>query len=150
VEYFDPAVPAWANELALLRPGYGYWLLASEATTLEIRNQGPPPTIAFASPADLGVVTEPTEITGTVDSDRLESWTLTAQPVGDGPPVTLGTGTAPVANATLASFDPTLLLNGLYELELTATDFQGPCLARRSRSWATIWSTTRTPVVTIS
>ena len=124
-EFFDPAVPAWANDLELMRPGYGYWLLASEPTTLTISNQGPPPTVAFTAPLDLGVVTEPTEVTGTVDSDRLESWTLTAQPKGDGPPVILATGTTPVADAPLGSFDPTLLLNGLYQLELTATDFQG-------------------------
>ena len=124
-EFFDPAVPAWANDLELMRPGYGYWLLASEATTLTISNQGPPPTVAFTAPLDLGVVTEPTEITGTVDSDRLESWTLSAEPKDDGPPVVLATGTAPVADAPLGTFDPTLLLNGLYELELTATDFQG-------------------------
>ena len=124
-EFFDPAVPAWANDLELMRPGYGYWLLASEATTLTISNQGPPPTVALAAPLDLGVVTQPTEVTGTVNSDRLESWTLTAQPVDDGPPVVLATGTAPVADAPLGTFDPTLLLNGLYQLELTATDFQG-------------------------
>ena len=124
-EFFDPAVPAWANDLELMRPGYGYWLLASEATTLTISNQGPPPTVAFTAPLDLGVVTQPTEVTGTVDSDRLESWTLTAQPKGDGPPVVLAAGTTPVADAPLGSFDPTLLLNGLYQLELTATDFQG-------------------------
>ena len=124
-EFFDPAVPAWANDLELMRPGYGYWLLASEATTLTISNQGPPPTVAFTAPLDLGVVTQPTEVTGTVDSDRLESWTLSAEPKDDGPPVILATGTTPVADAPLGSFDPTLLLNGLYELELTATDFQG-------------------------
>ena len=124
-EFFDPAVPAWANDLELMRPGYGYWLLASEATTLTISNQGPPPTVAFSAPLDLSVVTQPTEVKGTVDSDQLESWTLTAQPKGDGPPVILATGTTPVADAPLGSFDPTLLLNGLYQLELTATDFQG-------------------------
>ena len=124
-EFFDPAVPAWANDLELMRPGYGYWLLASEATTLTISNQGPPPTVAFTAPLDLSVVTQPTEVTGTVDSDRLESWTLSAQPRDDGPPVILATGTAPVADAPLGTFDPTLLINGLYQLELTATDFQG-------------------------
>ncbi|MCP3998835.1 MAG: hypothetical protein GY722_27750, partial [bacterium] len=124
-EYFDPTVPDWANDLRLMVPGRGYWVLASEAVTLEVRNQGPPPTVSLASPADLAVVTEPTEITGTVDSDRLQSWTLTSRPIGDGDAVALATSTAPVSSGTLATFDPTLLLNGLYELELTATDIQG-------------------------
>ncbi|MCP3935642.1 MAG: RHS repeat protein, partial [Actinomycetia bacterium] len=124
-EYFDPTVPDWANDLRLMYPGRGYWVLVSEAVTLEIRNQGPPPAVAIASPADLAVVTEPTEILGTVESDLLESWTLTSVPVGDGDPVTLATSAAPVASGALATFDPTLLLNGLYELELKATDVQG-------------------------
>ncbi len=46
-----------------------------------------------------------------------------ASPGGDA--VTLVTGSAPISDGTLATFDPTLLLNGLYELELTATDVQG-------------------------
>ncbi|MCP3998104.1 MAG: RHS repeat protein, partial [bacterium] len=124
-EVFSIDVPDWANDLSVMQPGRGYWVLANEAVTLEIRNQGPPPNVAIAAPADLAVVTEPTEIIGTVDSDRLESWTLTSRPIGDGNAVTLATGNAPVAGGTLATFDPTLLLNGLYELELTATDVQG-------------------------
>ncbi len=106
-------------------PGRGYWVLASGAVTLEIRNQGPPPTVNLAAPADLAVITEPTEITGIVESDRLQSWILTSRPIGDGDSVTLATGTAPIASSILATFDPTLLLNGLYELELIATDVQG-------------------------
>ncbi len=124
-EIFSVTRPDWANDLALMQPGRGYWVLMSEAATLEIRNEGPPPTVAIASPADLSVVTQPTEILGTVASDRLSSWTLTSRPIGDGDAVTLATGNAPVAGDTLATFDPTLLLNGLYELELTATDVQG-------------------------
>ncbi len=124
-EFFDPTVPDWANDLLLMHPGRGYWVLASEAATLEIRNEGLPPNVALAVPSDLAVVTEPTEIVGTVDSDRLDSWTLTSRPIGDGQPVTLAVGNATVAGGTLATFDPTLLLNGLYELELTATDVQG-------------------------
>ncbi|MCP4058394.1 MAG: RHS repeat protein, partial [Pseudoalteromonas sp.] len=124
-EFFDPAIPDWANDLRLMRPGRGYWVLTTEAVTLEIRNQGPPPTVAIASPADLAVITEPTDILGTATSDRLDSWTLTSRAIGDGDGVTLATGNAPITDGKLATFDPTLLLNGLYELELTATDFNG-------------------------
>ncbi len=124
-EVYDPAVPDWANDLQLMQPGRGYWLLVTEATTLDFRNQGPPPTVAISAPADLAVVTEPTEIAGIVDSDRLEGWTLTYRPISSGDAVTLATGNAPVSGGAFATFDPTLLLNGLYELELTATDVQG-------------------------
>ena len=124
-EVFSVDVPDWANDLQVMQPGRGYWVLVNEAVTLEIRNQGPPPTVAISSPADLAVVTEPIEVVGTAFSDRLASWTLTSRAIGDGEAVTLATGTAPIADGTLATFDPTLLLNGLYELELTATDIQG-------------------------
>ncbi len=124
-EVFSVDVPDWANDLQVMQPGRGYWILANEAVTLEIRNEGPQPTVAIAAPADLAGVTEPTAILGTVESDRLESWTLTSRPIGDGDAITLATGNAPVAGGTLTTFDPTLLLNGLYELELTATDIQG-------------------------
>ncbi|MCP4117408.1 MAG: hypothetical protein GY737_18845, partial [Desulfobacteraceae bacterium] len=56
-EFFDPAIPDWANDLRMMHPGRGYWVLTTEAVTLEIRNQGPPPTVAIASPADLAVIT---------------------------------------------------------------------------------------------
>ncbi|MCP4059253.1 MAG: hypothetical protein GY738_18515, partial [Pseudoalteromonas sp.] len=95
-EFFDPAIPDWANDLRLMHPGRGYWVLATEAVTLEIRNQGPPPTVAIASPADLAVISEPTDILGTATSDRLDSWTLTSRAIGDGDGVTLATGNAPV------------------------------------------------------
>ncbi len=124
-EVYSVGAPEWANDLSVMQPGRGYWILITESTTLEIRNQGPPPTVAISSPADLDVVTEPTPIIGTVDSDLLESWTLTYRPIGDGDPVTLATGNAPILGDSLATFDPTLLLNGLYEFELTATDVQG-------------------------
>ncbi len=124
-EVFDPVVPDWANDLRVMQPGRGYWLLVTEATTLEIRNQGPPPVVAISAPSDLAVVTEPTEILGTVESDRLASWTLSYRAIGNGDPVTLATANAPVSGGTIGTLDPTLMLNGLYELKLTATDVQG-------------------------
>ncbi len=39
--------------------------------------------------------------------------------------VTFATGSGPVSNATLATFDPTVLLNGTYQIRLTATDAVG-------------------------
>ena len=124
-EIFDPVVPAWANDLRMMQPGRGYWLLVNEATTLTLTNQGPPPTVSITAPVDLAVVTEPTEIIGTVASDRLDSWTLSYRAIGEGEALTLTTGDTPVTDSSFGTFDPTLLLNGLYELELVATDLQG-------------------------
>jgi len=124
-EIWDVAVPDWANDLRELRPGFGYWLLVTEDVTLEIANEGETPEVAFTAPADLAEVTAPTEIRGTVESQLLESWSLAYRFAGETEWTELGSGNVPVADGPLATFDPTLLLNGLYELRLRAVDFAG-------------------------
>ena len=47
-------------------PGRGYWVLATEATTLTIANEGPDPVVDLISPVDLDVVTDFTDVIGTV------------------------------------------------------------------------------------
>jgi RHS repeat-associated protein len=96
-----------------------------------------PPLVAITSPQDSDAVTAPRAITGTVQSPILASYTLhyRLKPAGDETlniePGTLNswtllsTGSASVVNGPLAHFDPTLLLNGIYELQLTATDLAG-------------------------
>ena len=124
-EIWDIAAPDWANDLTFLRPGFGYWILVTEDTTLTIANQADAPTVEITSPADLAEITAPTTIRGIVQSEILESWTLTYRPVGEGPWLELGTGNFPVDDAPLATFDPTLLLNGMYEIRLEAVDIAG-------------------------
>lgn len=82
-EFYDVAVPEWANDLDSMRPGRGYWILATEDATLELVNQGPAPSVAILAPQDLDVVTEPTEVAGTITSDLLESWTLSYRLIGE-------------------------------------------------------------------
>jgi RHS repeat-associated protein len=125
-EIFDVAVPAWANDLEQMLPGQGYWIYATADTTLVMSNAGLPPEVAITSPAHAAVVTAPTDVVGTVQSDLLERWTLAYRLKGEtGTFTTFATGNTPVTNGVLGKFDPTLLLNGLYEIELMATDFQG-------------------------
>jgi len=124
-EIWDANVPDWANDLRELRPGFGYWLLVTEDVTLEIANEGEPPAVAFTAPADLAEVTAPTEIRGTVESQLLDSWSLAYRFAGETEWTELGSGNVPVADGSLATFDPTLLLNGLYEIRLRAVDFAG-------------------------
>ncbi|MCP3994937.1 MAG: RHS repeat-associated core domain-containing protein, partial [bacterium] len=82
--------------------------------------------ITFHTPLDLAVVTEPTDVVATIDSEHeIASWTLSTRAADGGEAVVLASGSGTVSAETLAHFDPTLLLNGLYELELTATDVQG-------------------------
>jgi len=121
-EVYDVAVPAWANDMTELRPGRGYWIYVTEATTLTISNEEELPDVAILSPADLAEVTGPTAIVGTVRSPELQSWTLAVRAVGDSDWIALGTGTTPVEAQTLGTLDPTLLENGLYEVRLRAVD----------------------------
>ncbi len=124
-EIYDVAVPAWANDLELMQPGRGYWVLATSETDLVISNAGAEPEVAITAPSDLAVVTAPTDVIGTVKSDRLESWTLSYRAHGDAEGAVFASGNTPVVNGRLGTFDPTLLLNGGYTVELTATDFNG-------------------------
>ena len=124
-EGFDVQAPYWANNLDYLLPGRGYWVLVTEDVTLEVANQGPEPTVAISGPQDLDVVTEPTEVLGTVASGLLASWTLSYRLVGEPEWIEIGSREYPVADGELGTFDPTLLKNGLYELRLEATDFEG-------------------------
>ena len=124
-EVFDVAVPAWANDLTELRPGRGYWIYVTAATTLEVSNQDDLPTAAIDSPDDLAEITGPVPVVGTVRSPTLASWRLSYRAVGDADWVDLGIGSAPVEAAPLGELDPTLLENGLYELRLVAIDGAG-------------------------
>jgi RHS repeat-associated protein len=81
-------------------------------------------------------VTAPTNIVGTASSSILQSYLLEyrlkpaednspSQPMAEGQGEdwsVLAQSTHSVLSNTLAQFDPTLLLNGIYELRLTATD----------------------------
>ncbi len=82
-EVYDPAVPAWANDLAELRPGRGYWIYATAATTLTISNATDGPTVSILAPTDLDEVTEPTAVVGTVRSPSLAGWELFFRAEGD-------------------------------------------------------------------
>ena len=121
-EVFDVAVPAWANDLAELRPGRGYWIYVTQATTLTVSNEADLPTVSIQSPADLAEVTGPVPIVGTVRSPSLASWSLSFRAVGDPDWIDLGAGTMTAEAQPLAIFDPTLLENGLYEVRLRAVD----------------------------
>ncbi|MCL4267259.1 MAG: hypothetical protein KJ069_29035 [Anaerolineae bacterium] len=126
---YDTNAPDWANDLHTLQPGRGYWLYATEDTPLLLANAGPPPTVEITSPpqatADMATLTTFTNITGTVNSNLLQEWQLRYRPQGETAWTTLVTGTTPVTEGVLGQFDPTLLLNGMYEIELTAVDFAG-------------------------
>jgi hypothetical protein len=125
----------------------------TDDVTVTVYDSPNAPVVAILSPFDAAIVTAPTVITGTVTSVVLQSWILQyrLKPVGDAgesplpgaageaaaeegafsgqgerePWITLATANATVTAGPLGTFDPTLLLNGIYELRLSATDIVG-------------------------
>ena len=85
----------------------------------------------FHAPQDLDVVTAPIDVVATIEGEAIDRWTLSYQYAGEGQPVELATGTGSFTNATLAQFDPTLLLNGLYDIVLTAWDIAGQSASKK-------------------
>jgi len=127
---FDVDLPAWANTLTGMERGRGYWVYATEDAALTFKNVGPPPEVDITSPADADSISTFTDVVGTVRSDLLASWELAWRLEGEtGPFTVFASGNTPVIEDALGVFDPTLLLNGLYELQLSATDFQGQSAA---------------------
>lgn len=124
-EIFDVAVPAWANDLKVLRPGRGYWILMLDEGDLEITNGAVQTVVALLSPGDLSKVTGPVEVLGTAAGPTVTGWTLSYRPEGGDRWTAFASGTQPVENARLATFDPTVLLNGIYEIELEAHEADG-------------------------
>ena len=96
-------------------------------------NDVTPPVVSLASPLNLAEITAPTDIIGTAQDDSLVN-VLLAYKRADAPlshALDLSTytplyeGPDTFVNQTLATFDTTLLVNGLYHLVLHATDANG-------------------------
>jgi RHS repeat-associated protein len=86
-----------------------------------------PPTVAITAPTDGGSVTEPTLVTGSVSNG---AWVLEYSLDGDDNAnnrywTTFATGSGQVTNSSLGTLDPTMMLNGLFDIRLSATDSYG-------------------------
>jgi RHS repeat-associated protein len=91
-----------------------------------IVTQTPPPTATFSSPADGSTITGRTDFIGTISEGS--NWRLEYSLNEDGVAptwTTLNSGNTPVTNGTIGTFDPTVLLNGLYTVRLVATNGAG-------------------------
>ncbi|HEV8461998.1 MAG TPA: RHS repeat-associated core domain-containing protein, partial [Gaiellaceae bacterium] len=84
---------------------------------------GPVPTIGDAAPADGTRVTAPTPITATIAppaGQTIASWKVTTRNCDRGTPNVLASGTG-VPPSPIATFDPTTLVNGCYQIQVAAT-----------------------------
>lgn len=83
------------------------------------------PDARIESPASDSVITAPTPIIGTVTSSILKEYRFQYRLKGETDWQTAFTGTTEAASQELGTFDPTLLLNGIYEVRLQAEDLLG-------------------------
>jgi RHS repeat-associated protein len=93
------------------------------------------PTVAIGGVTDDQEVTKPTPILGTVSDG---AWVLESRLGGrddvDAAWTVMASGTGPVSGTSIATFDPTLLLNGIYTVRLSATNSAGSAQANVSLS----------------
>ena len=84
------------------------------------------PVVNLTDLTDGSIVTMPTVIKGSIEDEHLDSWRLSYKPMDMSDSwIELARGTATVDVQELATFDPTLLINGQYELRLEASDLNG-------------------------
>ena len=94
-----------------------------------------PPTVAIGGVTDDQEVTQPTSILGTIsDGSWLLQYRLGGRDDVQTPFTLLASGTGAVSNAPIATFDPTLLLNGIYTLQLSSENSAGSATASVSLS----------------
>ncbi|MGJ8639360.1 MAG: tandem-95 repeat protein [Opitutaceae bacterium] len=79
----------------------------------------------IANPLEDAIITQPTPVLGSASSPLLDSWTLAYRLQGESLWTTLETQSTSVTDGTLGTLDPTLLLNGIYDLRLRVTDLLG-------------------------
>ncbi len=83
------------------------------------------PQISITSPDNEVIITKPTNIVGSISDEHLSGWRVLLQREGESVSQELASGTANISNATLATIDPTLLINGAYSVVVIATDISG-------------------------
>ena len=85
------------------------------------------PTVAVSSPVNGSCVRAPVGITANItpaSGETITQWSVSARNVDGGTPVVLASGSG-LPPQTLASFDPTVLINGGYQILTTATSSGG-------------------------
>ncbi len=121
----DPGAGSGVDQIQATASVSGTTVVSNQVPVTETAPpNGPPPAISGTQPGDGTVVRAPVPVTTTLtppSGQSIASWSVTAQSGAPGSaPFTLasGTGTPP---ATLATFDPTALVNGQYNLTISAT-----------------------------
>ena len=120
--FWGSTVPDWVNDLDAMVPGHGYWVLANADALFSSVAPEPPPVIGSLDLLEGQEITAPTPISATITTSAEVSWTLALRPEGEGQWIEFAAGDGPNVDAEL---DPTLLLNGIYEVRLEVFDVFG-------------------------
>jgi RHS repeat-associated protein len=101
-------------------------LTSTDDVTVTVNAAVPAPTAEITSPASGSAITDRTIFYGTVSAGT--TWHLDYRLNGNdsgaagSPWMTIASGAGALTNAPLGTFDPTLLLNGIYKVRLVATN----------------------------
>lgn len=103
-------------------------LIASDDVTVQVNPPAPPAVVSINSPADGSTITNRTSFIGSVSAGSV--WKLEySLNTDDGSPAqawtTIASGSTAVTNGLLGTFDPTMLINGIYTVRLSATNAGG-------------------------
>ena len=103
-------------------------LSSSNDVTITVYGVTPAPIAEINLPLDGGIITSPTNIIGTASSPMLQGYELQYRlqtPDGTNGWSVFAAGSTSVVSNSLGVLDPTLALNGIYEVRLVAADSAG-------------------------
>jgi|GEM_PF-5786189 len=123
--FFTPTAAGDYTIVATATDAAGNTVTSTQTLTVSNPN-GTPPTITLTDPTANENITAPLTLVGTVSDDNVGvSYTVTVIPFDGSPPKVIGSGSTTTSNSLAISgvtFDPTLLANGDYTIEIQATD----------------------------
>ena len=83
------------------------------------------PVVSLEGPENGIVVTAPTPVIATIEDDNLAAWEVLITPAGTSDWQVIAEGSTNQLSAPVATFDPSLLMNGQYDLAVLALDVNG-------------------------
>lgn len=103
-------------------------LTTSDEVNVEVRPPAPPAVVSINSPVDGSTITNSTNFIGSVSEGSTWKLEYSLNTEAGSPTqtwTTIASGSTPVTNALLGTFDPTVLVNGIYTVRLRAVNAGG-------------------------
>lgn len=110
---------------ATINASYGGKTGSATIVVVLRQTNGTAPTAEITSPTDQAEITGPVAVIGTATDPEFLKYIVEIAPVGDANYTPIAESTTAVANGTLGTLDPTLLINDLYSLRLRVFDRGG-------------------------